>query len=75
MEGRRVEVKAADHLLVFKREIRESEADLQNGLLLVHRFFDYFARDSEVRIKEYLRDEVYCFETIMTNVSATAKNF
>ena len=74
-EGRKLEVKAADNLVLFKREIKEAPADIQNDLLVIHRFFDYFNRASESKIREFLRDEVYGCEVIITNVSASSKDF
>jgi len=28
-------------MIIFKKEIRESEAELQDNLLVIHRFFEY----------------------------------
>ena len=48
---------------------------MKNDLLVIHRFFDNTNRNSETEIKEFLVDEVYGCEVIITNVSNSAKNF
>ena len=55
--------------------MKEAEIDMKNDLLVIHRFFDNTNRNSETEIKEFLVDEVYGCEVIITNVSNSAKNF
>ena len=68
-------VSAVDNLILFKKEIKEAEAELDNNLLVIHRFFDPNNRNSEAKIKEFLVNKVYGCETIITNVSTKSQDF
>ena len=74
-EGRRIAIKGKSNYILFRKEVKEAEIAMKNDLLVIHRFFDNTNRNSETEIKEFLVDEVYGCEVIITNVSNSAKNF
>lgn len=73
--GKGIHISASDNMILFKKEIKEAEAELDTNLLAIHRFFDPNNRDSETKIKEFLVNKVYGCETIITNVSTKSQNF
>ena len=68
--GRSQEIVAASNMIIFKKEIRESQAEPEDNLLVIHRFFEYNNQNSDSKIKEYLTNSVYGCEIIITNVSS-----
>ena len=68
--GRSQEIEAQSNMIIFKKEIRESEAELEDNLLVIHRFFEYNNQLSDTKIKEFLTNSVYGCEIIITNVSS-----
>jgi hypothetical protein len=73
--GKGVHITATENLILFKKEIKEAEAELDTNILVIHRFFDPNNRDSETKIKEFLVNKVYGCETIVTNVSTKSQDF
>ena len=73
--GRGVDISAVDNMILFKKEIKEAEAELDNNILVIHRFFDPNNKNSEAKIKEFLINKVYGCETIITNVSTKSQDF
>ena len=57
-------------MILFKKEIRESAAELEDNLLVIHRFFEYSNQNTDTKIKEFLTNSVYGCEVIITNVSS-----
>jgi hypothetical protein len=62
-------------MVIFKKEIRESQAELEDNLLVIHRFFEYNNQLSDTKIKEFLTNSVYGCEIIITNVSSKKQQF
>lgn len=67
--GRGINIHANSNLVLFKKEIKEAEADLDTILLVIHRFFELDNKNSEKKIKEFLTNQIYGCEVIITNVS------
>lgn len=73
--GKGISVKAANNLIIFKKEIKEAQAELDNNILVIHRFFEYGKKDSQQKIKEFLTHQIYGCEVIITNVSSKFQKF
>ena len=73
--GKGNKIEAAENLILLKKEIKEAEGEINNDLLVIHRFFDPNNRNSEKEIGEFLVNKVYQIETIITNVSSKKKDF
>ena len=73
--GRGINIQAASNLILFKKEIKEAEADPDTNLLVIHRFFELNNKNTEKKIKEFLTNQVYGCEVIITNVSQRTQNF
>lgn len=54
-----VTITATDNLILFKKEIKEAQAELDTNLLVIHRFFESNNRNTEKKIKEFLVHQVY----------------
>jgi len=67
--GRGIKIHANSNLVLFKKEIKEAEAELDTNLLVIHRFFELNNKNTEKKIKEFLTNQVYGCEVITTNVS------
>ena len=52
--GRGIKIHANSNLVLFKKEIKEAEAELDTNLLVIHRFFELNNKQSEKKIKEFL---------------------
>ena len=74
-EGRQVAIKGKSNFMLFRKEVKEATQKFGNELLVIHRFFDCQNPNSEQEIKEFLVDEVYGCQIIITNVSNSAKDF
>jgi len=55
--GRGVEIKAASNIIMFLKEIRETDAAINKDLMVVHRYFEQGKREKEV--EEFLINEKY----------------
>jgi hypothetical protein len=73
--GKGINITAEDNLILFKKEIKEAQTNLDTNLLVIHRFFDPNNKNSESKIKEFLVSKVYGCETIVTNVSTKSQDF
>ena len=73
--GRGVQITASSNLVLFKKEIKEAQADLDTNLLVIHRFFELNNKQSEKKIKEFLTNQVYGCEVITTNVSQRSQKY
>lgn len=60
---------------MFKKEVRETQADLSENLLVIHWLFDYNNQLAETKIKEFLTNSVYGCEVIISNVSSKKQEF
>ena len=70
-----IKVDAASNFVVFKKEIKEAQADLDTNLLSIHRFYEYNNRQSKKKLKEFLTHKIYTCEVVVTNVSTDYQNF
>jgi hypothetical protein len=70
-----IEITIKENAILFKKEIKEADSDLDNNLLVIHRFFEANNESSEKKIKEFIVNQVYGCETIITNVSTKAQDF
>jgi len=73
--GRGIKITANSNLVLFKKEIKEANAELDTNLLVIHRFFELNNKNSEKKIKEFLTNQVYGCEVITTNVSQRSQKF
>lgn len=72
-EGRSVEIKAASNMIIFLKEIMEAETNMNKNLLVVHRYFEKDKMEREVQ--EFLVNEVYVCQVIVTNISNKSITF
>lgn len=70
-----VKVSSASNFVVFKKEIKEAEADIDTNLLSIHRFYEYNNPGSKKNIEEFLTHQVYTCEVVVTNVSTDHQTF
>ena len=70
-----IKVDAASNFVVFKKEIKEAQPDLDTNLLSIHRFYEYNNRQSKKKLKEFLTHKIYTCEVVVTNVSTDYQNF
>jgi len=66
-EGRSVEIKAAANMIIFLKEIQEADTNINKNLLVVQRYFEKDKTEREVQ--EFLINEVYACQVIVTNIS------
>ena len=69
LEGLKVELKATDNLILFQKEIKEAQKQMNSNIQVVQRY-------TTIQKKEYLLDEFmantpYYTEIIFTNISST----
>lgn len=70
-----ISIKAAGNLIVFKKEIKEAQSELDTNILVIHRFFENGKKGSDEKTKEYLTHQIYGCEVIITNVSSKSQTF
>ncbi|MCS6760193.1 MAG: hypothetical protein MO852_15620, partial [Candidatus Devosia euplotis] len=70
-----IKVKAAGNFVVFKKEIKEAQADIDTNLLSIHRFYEYNNSNSKKKLKEFLTHQIYTCEVVVTNVSTEHQSF
>lgn len=76
IEGRNLELKAANNLVIFQKEIKESEGDIRNSILVAQQYVDIEHQDDrENDIEEFLTNHIYISRTIITNVSPNKLEF
>ena len=71
-EGRSLEIKATSNIILFTKEISETNSKLISKLMIAQNVVD---KDNEnnpdqIQIKEFLINKVYVHETIVTNISS-----
>lgn len=74
-EGRKLEVKAANNLIMFVKEIRETDSSPETSVTVVQRYFDLGDRLQERELEDFLINRAYGCEVIMTNVSSRQQEF
>ena len=70
-----IKVKAASNFVVFKKEIKEAEAEIDTNLLSIHRFYEFNNSGSKKKLKEFITHQVYTCEVVVTNVSTDHQTF
>ena len=77
LEGRSAEIKAASNCIIFKKEVKETEGNLQNNILVAQKYFNYGERNQErdKKIEEFLVNEIYGCQVILTNISSKKQEF
>jgi hypothetical protein len=70
-----INIDAAGNYIVFKKEIKEAEADIDTNLLSIHRFYEYNNSKSKKKLKEFLTHKIYTCEVVVTNVSTDFQSF
>ena len=73
--GKGISVKAANNLIIFKKEIKEAKSELDNNIIAIHRFFESGKKHCEEKVKEFLTHQIYGWEVIITNVSSKNQTF
>lgn len=68
-EGRSLEIKAASNVILFVKEVRETESAPERTVTVVQRYFDLGQRAAE-EPEEFLVNRAYGCEVILANVSA-----
>ena len=69
-EGRGLEITANSHIILFKKEVREAPLELSNDILVTHRYFlSSDSTNTGTMPEEFLANNAYTCEVIMTNVS------
>ena len=74
-EGRKLEVKAANNLIMFVKEVRETDSSPETSVTVVQRYFDLGDRLQERELEDFLVNRAYGCEVIMTNVSSRQQEF
>ena len=71
LEGRAAELKAAENLLIFKKEVKECQGEIQSNILVAQRYLDpmHSKEEGDEKIDEFLISKVYEAEVIITNIS------
>ena len=62
-----MEIKAAANMIIFLKEIQEADTNINKNLLVVQRYFEKDKTEREVQ--EFLINEVYACQVIVTNIS------
>lgn len=60
-------------MILFKKEIKEGPCNLQNDLMVTHRYQSLMSRNQD-EIEDFLVNHPYSCEIIVTNVSPKAKD-
>jgi len=75
-EGRGLEISANSHIILFKKEVREAPLELSNDILVTHRYYlSSESTNTGTMPEEFLANNAYTCEVIMTNVSPLQKDF
>ena len=76
LEGRSAELKAASNMIIFKKEVKETNENIRSNILVAQRFVDWeFKTDEDNLIEEYLVNHIYTGEVIITNISSKKLEF
>lgn len=57
--GKGIEITVKENTIIFKKDIKEAEADLDTNLLVIHRFFEANNANSSKKITEFIANQVY----------------
>ena len=67
---RGLEIIPNTNMLIYKKELQKTEYEVNENIMVIHRFFDENNKTSEMKITEFLPQRVYGGEVIITNVSS-----
>lgn len=74
--GRSMEITAAGNIILFKKEVKEAPLELSNDILVTHRYITANSYDQKQAMPdEFLINQAYTCEVIMTNVSPVQRQF
>ena len=73
-EGRSAELKAATNLILFKKEIKESNNDFNKEILVAQRYSIEDEEEVDYKIQEFLVNKVYRGKVIISNASSKKLN-
>jgi len=74
-EGRSVELKAANNLIIFNKEVKETKEDISNNVLVAQKYVSTDNRNDDSKIEEFLVNRVYEGQVIITNISSKKLDF
>jgi hypothetical protein len=69
-EGRALEIIAKSNLMLFTKEIAETESQINSNLMIAQNITEYNQTNSETQISEFIINKIYIHETIVTNISS-----
>ena len=70
---RGIEIIPNSNMMIFKKELQNTEFNQNESIMVIHRFFDENNRNSEMKIEEFLQQRIYGCEVIITNVSSSSQ--
>lgn len=70
---RGIEIVPNTNMMIYKKELQNTEYDINENIMVIHRFFDENNKSSEMKIVEFLPQRVYGCEVIITNVSSSTQ--
>jgi len=74
--GRSMEITASGNIILFKKEVKEAPLELTNDILVTHRYITANSHDQKQAMPdEFLINQAYTCEVIMTNVSPVHRQF
>jgi hypothetical protein len=56
---RGIQIVSKTNMLIYKKELQNTDFEVNENLIVIHRFFDEDNRDSEMKITEFLPQRVY----------------
>ena len=57
-------------MIIFKKELQKTKFDINENIMVIHRFYDEYNKNSEMKIVEFFPQRVYGCQVIITNVSS-----
>ena len=67
---RGIKITSKTNMIIFKKELQKTEFDMNENIMVIHRFYDEYNKNSEMKIVEFLPQRVYGCQVIITNVSS-----
>ena len=68
-------INPANNIILFNKEISESELDLNNKLLISQRVHDLYYQENNINTNNCSINIEYCYQAIVTNISNKSLNF
>jgi hypothetical protein len=69
-DGRSLEIKAKSNLIIFTKEIAETDSKINSNLMIAQSLSELNQSNPETVISEYIVNKIYVHETIVTNISS-----